>query len=140
METRTVGKWTVEAAEIRHTVRRSQMSGVLDAYLKDMAKAAEIDDYKAIISAVQAEPVKYDTIGEAERDFYDRAAGLGMWVAIAACASPYISIREWQTLSDDEISKLSDAAMELNPHWFGEKVTPALEKKSRPRHKKTLTA
>jgi len=136
METRIVEKWTVKTAQIENTVRKSSLAGVLDNYLRGLAKSAEIENYKELLESIRENPALYDSITEAERTFYDTAAGLGAWVPITACISPYIPIGEWRLLNEETLDKLSSAAMELNPHWF-EMPTVQTEKKSKRKHRKS---
>ncbi len=135
IETKKIGDWVVQAAQVSTATRRNSMSSVLDTYLRRKAAEVGIEDYKKFLSGIQETPESYETITEEAREFYDMAGGLGAWIMVAACVKPYISIDTWLTLADETVNELSSAAMELNPQWSG--VTPAQEKKTKKRQRKS---
>ncbi len=126
----------MQSAQIANTVRRSSLVGVLEAHLRKLAENSGIENYREVLARVQNDPSAYDVITEQERTFYDTAAGLGAWIPITACVSPYITIGEWSLLGEDVIDELSSAALELNPQWFETQTAPETEKKSKSKRKR----
>jgi hypothetical protein len=120
-------QWTIETAQMKHTARKSTMSSVAQNVLRRKAAECGIEDYQTFLSAVQTDAEVYETLTEPEREFCDMATSVGAWAVICACVKPYISADEWLGFNDRTIEGLSEAAMELNPHWFAQ---PDQEKKT----------
>ena len=135
-EDKRSGKWILQVADVRTSARRNSMSSVLDTYLQKQSAIIEITDYKKFLIEIRDDATLYETITENEREFFDKAGGLGAWIMVASCAKPYISIDEWLSLDDVTINELTSAVMEVNPQWFN--PTAEQEKKTKRSHKKSI--
>lgn len=138
IEDKRVGKWLVQVAQVSTSTRRNSMSSVLDTYLRSQSARIGIADYKEFLKKIRDDSSLYETITEDERDFFDKAGGLGAWIMVASCAKPYISIDEWLSLDDKTVNDISSAVMEVNPQWFS--ATPEQEKKTKRKRRKSIPA
>lgn len=91
-----VGKFVVREASMREAVRRINMVTQMQDYLKQYPDDLEL------------------------------AQALSPYPFVAGCTQPIISIDQFLEMPEVVLDELSQAAMELNPHWF---VMPDQEKK-----------
>jgi len=136
MDTRKVGQWNVLVSTNDMAFRKMAMADVFQGYLRKQADISHIENYAGLLEEVSKDPTKYETLTDDERDFYDMSRSVSVWMAVTACVRPYISIDEWRKLNDTDVNELSEAAMELNPHWF---ALPDAEKKTKKRLRKSTT-
>lgn len=130
MTKKKIGKYTIKPAVLNDAMRKSVMADVAKAYLTKQAAQSKIEDFETFVGTVRDDPSKYETITEKEREFYDLSRTVSVWVAVAGCVKPYITIDEWRGLEDAQVTDISTAAMEINPHWFEVPKTPEQEKKT----------
>lgn len=71
---------------------------------------------------------KVQELAEKEDRDEELIQALGIFPHIAGCITPVISMTEFLQIPETVLDELSQAAMELNPHWF---VTPDQEKKTK---------
>lgn len=121
------GQWTIETAQMKHTARKYSMATVAQTHLRKAAAIAGVADYQELLTTVRDNPEAYETLTEAEREFMDMSASVGVWSTVAACIKPYISIDEWLAFTENTVNELSGAAEKVNPHWF---TLPEQEKKT----------
>lgn len=77
----------------------------------------------------------------ASEDEADRLLALSVWPQVSACATPSISVDEWFRIPLETIRAVREATERLNPKWFVVAAAPeVVEKKTRPRHKRTMPA
>ena len=93
----SVGIWTLKEAAGREAIRRVNMAESAKAWIANHPEDTEAEQI------------------------------LGLYPHIAGCAWPIISIEQFLELPETMLDELSNAAMEINPHWF---VSPDQEKKT----------
>ena len=130
MTKKKIGKWTVKPAVLNDAMRKSVMADVAKAYLIKEAAKAKIEDFESLVNTLRDNPAMYETVTEKEREFYDMSRVVSVWVMVAGCVKPYITIDEWRGMDDAQVEEISTAAMEINPHWFEAPKTPEQEKKT----------
>lgn len=130
MTKKKIGKWTVKPAVLNDAMRKSVMADIAKAYLIKEAAKAKIEDFENLANTLRDNPAMYETVTEKEREFYDMSRVISVWVMVAGCVKPYITIDEWRGMDDAQVEEISTAAMEINPHWFEAPKTPEQEKKT----------
>ena len=104
LQTKQIGDNVVSEAGMREAVRRVSMI----RKVQDLAEKEDRDE-----ELIQA---------------------LGIYPHIAGCITPVLSMTEFMQIPETVLDELSQAAMELNPHWF---VTPEQEKKTKKKREKS---
>jgi hypothetical protein len=89
--------------------------------------------YKSKVSAAQE---KGDAANDADVEYLQ---ALSIWAQVTACVTPDISVDDWMRTPLTTITGLRSAAEILNPSWFIV-ASQQQEKKTKPRHKKSMPA
>jgi len=99
LKTKKIGKYTVSQAGLIHSVRRMNMMKEIQAKIEGGGLPDEV------------------------------TAAIAVYPHIAGCIEPRFTIEQMLQMPEQEIDKLTQAVMDLNPHWF---ELPPEEKKSDP--------
>lgn len=118
----------------------SLQTRVVGAYIVTEAGPLEAARVMRLAARYQAllERAQEKESGPTDEDL-ERLQALAIWPQVGACTSPLPTESDWLQIPLTTIEQLRSAAELLNPGWFVVQ-TPAQEKKTRLKHRKSMRA